>query len=192
LRDLNTLHSLSKNPDRNLFMRYFSHYLPFFIITTALYAAVFYHHKEVTVIKPLPLNSGLQSVQVQFINDRQALPSGEGASKLKKDKSKPAEKSAASFVAKKEQKTATSETQEQQNQQLQTAFIAAHSKNNAEIKASTQKLQKTIRETTAKHDAQLKAELFAEQLKKNTRVTENRPKSPANKQPILAATSPKK
>ena len=166
-------------------MRYFSHYLPFFIITTALYAAVFYHHKEVTVITPLPLNSGQQSVQVQFINERQA-PSGKSASELKKEKIKPA----ANVAAKKEQIKATDEIQKKQNNQ-HTAMLAAHSKNSAEITAATHKLQKSIRETTAKHDAQLKAELFSEQLQQDAGVTENSPKLPQNKKPKLAAM-PKK
>lgn len=135
-----------------------------------LYAAVFYHHKEVAVVKPLPLNSGQQSVQIQFINERQNTLANEGVSELKKEK----------------HKTVNSKIQKQKNPQ-QTAIITGHSKNSADIKSANQKLQKSIRATTAKHDAQLKAELFSEQLQIHTRISTPPPESAHNKQTLAAS-----
>lgn len=59
-------------------MKYISSYLPFFMISLFLYGLFFYQHKQASIVVPLPINSGQQALQLEFIKtDNDPPASGE-------------------------------------------------------------------------------------------------------------------
>ena len=119
-------------------MKLINHYFPFFILTALLYGVFFHFHKQSTIIPSLPLNSGQQALQLQFIEITQKTAANEPEkeeTKAVKEKPDTAEK----------KKTTVSSS--------------------SKIKIARQKLQKSLQETSATDDAMLKAELFAADYK---------------------------
>lgn len=55
-------------------MKLISHYFPFFIVTIILYGIFFHFHEKSTVISSLPINSGEQAIQLQFIEQAEEYP----------------------------------------------------------------------------------------------------------------------
>ena len=129
-------------------MKLIHHYFPFFILTALLYGVFLHFHKQSTIIPPLPLNSGQQAVQLQFIEITQKRPQKTAASEPEKEETKAIKEKPATAEKKKTTKQTTAST-------------------NSKIKIAREKLRKSIQETSAKNDAQLKAELFAADYKQD-------------------------
>ena len=127
-------------------MKLINHYFPFFILTALLYGLFFYSHKQPTIIHPLPLNSGQQALQLQFIEITQERPKNTAAKEPETKETKTIEEKPEAVERKKTTKQITANT-------------------NSKIKISRQKLHNAIQETSATDDAMLKAELFAADYK---------------------------
>lgn len=131
-------------------MRLVKHYFPFIIVAIIMYGCFFYYNRLSPIVPSLPLNSGQQSVQLQFVEIAEALPETTTESE--------------SLPIQAESKTIKEPAKKIEAQAIETI----HLKDPLQIKVAKENLQKTIRETPAISDAELKAELFATELQLNT------------------------
>jgi protein TonB len=147
-------------------MRLIHHYFPFFIIAIIMYGCFFYYNRQSPIVPPLPLNSGQQSVQLQFVEIAETLPETTTESEHA-----PIEKKPESVVKASSPKTDT--------QAIETISL----KDPLQIKVARENLQKTIRETPAISDAELKAQLFESELQLDSTTPADSEKSAAESTP---------
>ena len=172
-------------------MKYISHYFPFFILAMVLYGVLFHFHKQATIIPVLPINSGQQSMQLQFVEmtdpqpeemitqaqeEKEVIPQKSLITKSKTTETPQINEEKTPEPDKKPdpKKTDSEKKTEQINDKetistpdplLTEALPEVHTTNTAGIKIAKQKLQKSIQETSAASDATLKAEIFADKFK---------------------------
>ena len=163
-------------------MKQISHYFPFFIVTILLYSGFFQFHKKSTIIPSIPLNSGQQAIQLEFIENAETPfvettpDEPENTEEMVKDPLEITETTeqpiAEQSITKPPAKTPSIAKQPIKEASIKESVttkqpkIVIYSKNNAAIKIAKQKLQKSIKETTAINDASLKAELFTKELQR--------------------------
>ncbi len=145
-------------------MKATSRYCLFFIISLALYAFVFLYPDHSVLIKPLPLNSGEQAIQLSFV----AQP--------------PELKQAVSQELETEQ-----EAEPEQEKAPAAQEITAEQSDNialseSEVKLRREALQENLAQISAESTASLKAALFDKQLRADTNeVNETQPTAEVKK-----------
>lgn len=155
-------------------MKYISHYFPFFTLTLVIYGFIFHFHQQSTVIPKLPINSGQQSVQVQFIEIAETAPTELTKPKVLKPtkpaetstlKKEPVEDTPAIEKTTKKQVLKKNKSTEKTIQQkvppkIEQPIPEVQTQNNSVVNVAKQQLNKTIKETSVDSIATLKAALL--------------------------------
>ena len=144
-------------------MKTTSRYFVFFIISLALYVSIFLYFDQTTLIKPLPLNSGEQTIQVNFV--AQPLAS------KKPITPEPELKTKIGPEIEIEQETAAVSTTQPAPKKIISIASDNSGLSDSEVKLRKQVLQGNIANTTAESAATLKATLFDQQLRAEKMAT---------------------
>ncbi|WP_372882599.1 TonB family protein [Psychromonas sp.] len=154
-------------------MKASSRYFLFFIISLALYAFAFLYADHSLVIKPLPLNSGEQAIQVSFV-------------------SQPAEiKTVVTPEPEPEPEPEQETTPVAAVQEVITEQSSNSALSQSEVKLRRQALQKNLAKISAESTASLKARLFDEQLRAK-KSAENETQPVAEVKKIHKLSTPEK
>ncbi|WP_028864564.1 energy transducer TonB [Psychromonas aquimarina] len=148
-------------------MKYISHYFPFFILSILLYGLFFYYNAQTTIVTPIQLNSGKQSMQLQFVEIQQT----------------PAKQAPAEIIkpepVKKEQEPVKTPAPRPEKKTVPAPVV--HTQNESQIKIARQELRRSIHETSAESDALLKSEQYEKDFHLDLPAAPVSRKAPAKK-----------
>lgn len=144
-------------------MKHIGHYFPFFIVAIFLYSFFFYHHEQATVTPVLPVSSGEQAIELQYIEITEPTPSSQSEPENKHlEKKEPKiKKIQKSEVTKTENKI---EKEISKKVEKKAPIKEITSDKRSEIQIAKQTIQDSSSKKNVISESMIKAELFAEEF----------------------------
>ena len=175
-------------------MKYISHYFPFFILTLVIYGFFFHFHKKSTVIPEQSINSGQQSVQVEFVDMTEPPMKSKPKAQSEPEQPVPDSKTKSIEAPTIKKAIASERTQTKKTAAVEITPVVTEAKTNittqlsSTVKVAKQHSNKVIKDITANSDAMLKAEFFEKEfnlppsdLGRPAKLTKQKPQTTSKK-----------